>query len=45
MAKRTSIGTWAYNVGPDGESPIPFETVLATLQELKFDESGARTSQ
>ena len=37
MAKRTSIGTWAYNVGPYGENPIPFETVLATLQELKFD--------
>ena len=35
--KRTSIGTWAYNVGPYGENPIPFETVLATLQELKFD--------
>ena len=37
MAKRTSIGTWAYNVGPYGENPIPFETVLETLQELKFD--------
>ena len=23
--------------GPYGENPIPFETVLATLQELKFD--------
>ncbi len=35
--KRTSIGTWAYNVGPYGENPIPFETVLATLSELRFD--------
>ena len=34
---RTSIGTWAYNVGPYGENPIPFDEVLATLAELKFD--------
>jgi len=37
VVKRTSIGSWAYNVGPYGERPIPFDTVLATLQELKFD--------
>jgi sugar phosphate isomerase/epimerase len=37
MAKRTSIGTWAYNVGPYGENPIPFEMVLEKLGELKFD--------
>ena len=35
--KKTSIGTWAYNVGPYGESPIPFDTVGKTLSELKFD--------
>ncbi len=35
--KRSSIGSWAYNVGPYGEQPIPFETVLAELQELGFD--------
>ena len=34
---RTSIGTWAYNVGPYGEHPIPFDEVLAKLQELGFD--------
>lgn len=34
---RSSIGTWAYNVGPYGESPIPFATVLAKLRELGFD--------
>lgn len=35
--RKTSIGSWAYNVGPYGENPIPFDTVLATLAELKFD--------
>lgn len=35
--RRTSIGSWAYNVGPYGENPIPFDTVLAKLAELKFD--------
>ena len=35
--KRTSIGTWAYNVGPYGENPIPFDTVGETLAKLKFD--------
>jgi sugar phosphate isomerase/epimerase len=34
---RTSIGTWAYNVGPYGESPIPFDTVLEKCRELGFD--------
>lgn len=37
MAKRTSIGTWAYNVGPYGERPIPFDTVVATLQKQGFN--------
>ena len=35
--KKTSIGTWAYNVGPYGENPIPFDTVGETLSRLKFD--------
>lgn len=35
--RRTSIGSWAYNVGPYGENPIPFDTVLEKLAELKFD--------
>ena len=29
--KKTSIGTWAYNVGPYGDNPIPFDTVGSTL--------------
>ena len=35
--RRSSIGSWAYNVGPYGAEPIPFDTVLAKLQELGFD--------
>ncbi len=35
--RKTSIGSWAYNVGPYGEHPIPFDTVLEKLAELKFD--------
>lgn len=35
--RRTSIGSWAYNVGPYGENPIPFDTVLEKLAELRFD--------
>ncbi len=35
--KRTSIGTWAYNIGPYEKSPIPFDTVGATLAEFGFD--------
>jgi sugar phosphate isomerase/epimerase len=34
---KSSIGSWAYNVGPYGENPIPFDEVLAKLQELGFD--------
>ena len=40
--KKTSIGTWAYNVGPYGESPIPFDTVGETLSKLKFDGKKAK---
>ena len=35
--KKTSIGTWAYNVGHYGENPIPFDTVGEALSKLKFD--------
>ena len=35
--RRTSIGSWAYNVGPYGENPIPFDDVLAKLSALNFD--------
>ena len=35
--KRTSIGTWAYNIGPYEKDPIPFDTVGAKLAELGFD--------
>lgn len=35
--KRTSIGTWAYNIGPYENDPIPFDTVGAKLAELGFD--------
>lgn len=35
--KRTSIGTWAYNIGPYEQNPIPFDTVGTKLAELGFD--------
>jgi sugar phosphate isomerase/epimerase len=35
--RRTSIGSWAYNVGPYAADPVPFPTVLAKLEELGFD--------
>ena len=35
--RRTSIGSWAYNVGPYGADPIPFDTVLQKLGDLKFN--------
>src|SRR4051812_50102711 len=34
--RRISTGSWAYNTGPYAQRPIPFETVLGTLAELKF---------
>ena len=37
MAKRISIGTWAYAIGPYEDSPIPFPEVVAKLSELGFD--------
>lgn len=35
--RRISIGSWAYNVGPYGATPVPFPTVLEKLQALRFD--------
>jgi sugar phosphate isomerase/epimerase len=37
MSKRTSIGTWAYTIGPYAANPIDFDTVCAKLKELGFD--------
>ncbi len=37
MSKRTSIGSWAYTIGPYGSNPIDFDTVLTTLKKLGFD--------
>lgn len=37
MSKRSSIGSWAYTIGPYASNPIPFETVIAKLKELGFD--------
>ena len=35
--RRTSIGSWAYNVGPYGDRPVPFDEVLGRLRDLAFD--------
>jgi len=37
MAKRISIGTWTYAIGPYADSPIPFEEVVEKLHALDFD--------
>ena len=37
MAKRSSIGSWAYTIGPYATSPIDFDTVCVKLKELGFD--------
>lgn len=37
MAKRVSIGTWAYTIGPYASNPIPFDTVCTKLKSLGFD--------
>jgi sugar phosphate isomerase/epimerase len=34
---RISIGTWAYTVGPYANHPVPFEDVVRTLKDLRFD--------
>lgn len=37
MSKRSSIGSWAYTIGPYEERPIDFTTVCDTLKSLGFD--------
>ena len=37
MSKRSSIGSWAYTIGPYGSNPIDFDTVCKTLKGLGFD--------
>jgi len=37
MAKRISIGTWAYALGPYADRSIPFAEVVERLAELGFD--------
>jgi len=37
MAKKLSIGTWAYAFGPYQDNPVPFDTVVRKLGELGFD--------
>ncbi|RJP19213.1 MAG: sugar phosphate isomerase/epimerase [Candidatus Omnitrophota bacterium] len=37
MAKKLSIGSWAYCFGPYESNPIPFDTVVKTLAEYGVD--------
>lgn len=37
MSKRTSIGSWAYTIGPYAANPIDFDTVCGKLKALGFD--------
>jgi sugar phosphate isomerase/epimerase len=37
VRKKLSIGSWAYAFGPYEKNPVPFETVVKRLGELKFD--------
>ena len=37
MSKRSSIGSWAYTIGPYADKPIDFETVVTRLKTLGFD--------
>lgn len=37
MARRISIGTWAYAIGPYADSPVPFPEVIEKLDRLGFD--------
>ena len=37
MSKRTSIGSWAYTIGPYAANPIDFDTVCDKLKALGFD--------
>lgn len=36
MAKRVSIGSWAYTIGPYASNPIPFDVVVDKLKALGF---------
>ncbi|MBY0373264.1 MAG: sugar phosphate isomerase/epimerase, partial [Bryobacteraceae bacterium] len=37
MSKRSSIGSWAYTIGPYADKPIDFDTVCTKLKALGFD--------
>jgi sugar phosphate isomerase/epimerase len=37
MGKRTSIGSWAYTIGPYADHPVDFDTVIDKLKALGFD--------
>jgi len=37
MAKKISIGTWAYAFGPYADNPVPFDTVVRRCGELGLD--------
>lgn len=37
MAKKLSIGSWAYTFGPYESNPVPFDTVVRTLGSYGFD--------
>lgn len=37
MAKKLSIGSWAYAFGPYESNPVPFDTVVRTLGAYGFD--------
>jgi sugar phosphate isomerase/epimerase len=37
MAKKLSIGTWAYAFGPYSKNPIPFDTVVREVARLGYD--------
>lgn len=34
---RLSIGSWAYCFGPYKDNPVPFDTIIKKLSELRFD--------
>ena len=37
MSKRTSIGSWAFTIGPYAAHPIDFDTVCTKLKDLGFN--------
>lgn len=37
MSKRSSIGSWAYTIGPYASNPVDFDAVLNKLKALGFD--------